>query len=164
MQGEAFVPPGTLADMPEPVFTDTMQIGIIVRDVEATVRRYVEDYGIGPWEFFDVTPEVATDLREYGKPIEGATRNATTKVGHVWWELTQPLDDKSQFARFLAEKGEGVHHIAVKTPDYDGAVAMQTEVLPMSGSFMGIEVSYLPTKKDLGVLLEVFKGFDDDGE
>jgi len=144
--------------MPEPVFTETMQIGIVVRDLDATVRKYVEEYGIGPWEFFDVTPEVAPDLREYGKPIEGGTRNATAKVGHVWWELTEPMDDKSMFARFLEEKGGGVHHIAVKTPSFEGAVAMQTEELPLSGSFTGVQVAYLPTQQDLGVLLEVFKG------
>lgn len=39
--------------MQEPVFNDTLQIGIVVRDLEATVRRYEDDYGIGllggPW-------------------------------------------------------------------------------------------------------------------
>ena len=155
--------PGSVkTKMPDPVFTDTMQIGIIVRDLDATVKRYEEDYGIGPWQFFDVNPEIATDLREYGTQPISPTRNATTKVGNVWWELTQPLDTEGIFARFLAEKGEGVHHIAVKTPSFEGAIAMQKEVLPLSGSFMDIQVAYLPTKKDLGILLEVFKGFDDD--
>jgi hypothetical protein len=27
------------------VFTETMQIGIVVRDLDATLRRYVDDYG-----------------------------------------------------------------------------------------------------------------------
>jgi hypothetical protein len=31
-----------------PSFTETMQIGIVVRDLDAAVRRYVDDYGIGP--------------------------------------------------------------------------------------------------------------------
>ena len=34
--------------MREPVFNKTMQLGIVVRDLEATVRRYEDDYGIGP--------------------------------------------------------------------------------------------------------------------
>ena len=42
--------------MREPSFTETMQLGIVVRDLEATVRRYVDDYGIGPWEFLRSTP------------------------------------------------------------------------------------------------------------
>jgi hypothetical protein len=37
--------------MREPVFDEAVQLGIVVRDLEATVRRYVDDYGIGPWEF-----------------------------------------------------------------------------------------------------------------
>ena len=27
-----------------------MQIGIVVRDLDATLRKHVDDYGIGPWE------------------------------------------------------------------------------------------------------------------
>lgn len=150
---------GTVPVMPEPVFTETMQIGIVVRDLDATVRRYVEDYGIGPWQLYDVTAEKAPDLRHYGNPNIGMTRCATAKVGGVWWELIEPVGDEGIFARFLAEKGEGVHHIAVKTPNYDEAVAKhRPEDLPLSGSFLGIEVAYLPTDSDLGVLLEVFKG------
>jgi methylmalonyl-CoA/ethylmalonyl-CoA epimerase len=38
--------------MREPVFNETVQLGIVVRDLEATVRRYVDDYGIGPWKAY----------------------------------------------------------------------------------------------------------------
>ena len=34
--------------MREPVFNEAVQLGIVVRDLEATVRRYVDEYGIGP--------------------------------------------------------------------------------------------------------------------
>jgi hypothetical protein len=34
--------------MREPVFNETVQLAIVVRDLEATVRRYVDYYGIGP--------------------------------------------------------------------------------------------------------------------
>jgi hypothetical protein len=30
--------------MREPVFNETLQLGIVVRDLEATMRRYVDDY------------------------------------------------------------------------------------------------------------------------
>ena len=145
----------------EPVFTETMQIGIVVRDLDATLRRYVDDYGIGPWELFEVTPEIAPDLHEDGQPITGSTRAAATMVGHVMWELIQPLDEQSGFARFLAERGEGVHHIALATPNFDDVVAEQLQrgnTLPLSGSFSGVNVAYLPTDRDLGVILEIFSG------
>ncbi len=82
-------------------------------------------------------------------------------VGNVMWELIQPLDELSDFARFLAEKGEGVHHIAVATPNFDDVVAEQIQhgnTLPLSGSFSGVQVAFLPTDRDLGVILEIFSG------
>ena len=39
--------------MPEPSFNETLQIGIVVRDLEGAMRRYVDDYGIGPWEIYE---------------------------------------------------------------------------------------------------------------
>ena len=85
-------------------------------------------------------------------------------VGQVMWELIEPLDDESVFARFLAEKGGGVHHIAVATPNFDGAVAAQAKRghdLVLSRTFGGARVAFLPTDRDLGVLLEVFDGLPD---
>ena len=86
-------------------------------------------------------------------------------VGHVQWELIQPLDDKSIFAQFLAEKGEGVHHIAVAATNYDETLEAEAKrgnelVLncELGGKFSGIKVAYLGTQHTLGVLLEVFSG------
>jgi methylmalonyl-CoA/ethylmalonyl-CoA epimerase len=145
----------------EPVFTETMQIGIIVRDLEAAMRTYVHDYGIGPWEIYEFNPGNVKDLREYGKPVQRSWRLAAAMVGKVQWELIQPLDDESVYARFLAEKGEGVHHIAVATPSFDETVAAQAERgndLVLSGEFSGIRVAYLATDRDLGVITEIFNG------
>ena len=149
--------------MREPVFTQTMQIGIMVRDLEATIQHYVDEYGIGPWQRHEeLTPDNAKDVRIYGQPAAlWRVAAASAMVGQVMWELIEPLDDESIFARFLAEKGEGVHHIAVATPNFDEAVTAQAErgdELALSGTFSGIRVAYLPTDRDLGVLLEIFDG------
>ncbi|MEJ7901978.1 MAG: hypothetical protein WKF63_09015, partial [Thermomicrobiales bacterium] len=53
-----------------PAFTETMQIGFVVRDLDATLRRYVDDYGIGPWGIFEITPENAPGLNHDGEPIK----------------------------------------------------------------------------------------------
>jgi hypothetical protein len=141
--------------------TETGQIGMVVRDLEATIKRYVDDFGIGPWTIFEVGPENAPNLQHEGKPLEGRCRSAAAMVGSVMWELTQPLDDKGIFARFLREKGEGVHHIAVHTADYHGLVGefeKRGDTFPLSGSFAGVDVAYLPTQESHGILLEVFSG------
>jgi len=145
----------------ESVFTETMQIGIVVRDLDATLRKYVDDYGIGPWEIHEFNAGNAEDLREDGQPVERSWRLAVTMVGQVMWELIEPLDDHSVYARFLAEKGEGVHHIAVATPSFHDTVAAQAKRgnnLVLSGTFSGAKVAYLPTDRDLGVIIEVFSG------
>lgn len=150
--------------MQKPVFTETMQIGIVVRDLDAAVKSYVEDYGIGPWQFHQLNPGDLSDLRENGKLVVHRTRIATAMIGQVMWELIEPLDGESLFARFLAEKGGGVHHIAVCTPNYDETVAMQAKrgnELPLSCAFGDIKIAYLPTVLDLGVLIEVFSGMPD---
>jgi len=134
---------------------------MVVRDLDATLARFIDDYGIGPWTIFEVTPEIAPNLRHDGGPVRGSCRSAAAMVGNVMWELTEPLDDLTLFARFLAEKGEGVHHIAVHTSNFEEVIAEHTQdgtILPLSGSLAGIEVAYLPTNETLGVMLEVFSG------
>jgi len=145
--------------MPEPSFSDTVQIGIVVRDLEATMRRYIDEYGIGPWEIHEFAAGNAEDLHEHGRPVERFWRLATTMVGQVQWELIEPRDDESDYARFLAEKGEGVHHIAVAPTSYDRALAQEAQrgrEAVLSGTFSGYRVAYLPTEHDLGVIVEIF--------
>jgi methylmalonyl-CoA/ethylmalonyl-CoA epimerase len=143
----------------EPTFTETMQIGIVVPDLEAAIRTYRDIYGIGPWEVFEIGPENSKDARLYGQPVEWRGRAAITMVGRVMWELIQPVDANDLFGRFLAERGGGVHHIAVATPDFRRALQQQAErgnQHILEGTFMGVEVDYLNTERDLGVILEVF--------
>jgi methylmalonyl-CoA/ethylmalonyl-CoA epimerase len=68
-------------------------------------------------------------------------------VGQVQWELIEPLDDESIYARFLAERGEGVHHLGVAAPRFDETVAQAEERngVFLSGEFSGISVEYLAT-------------------
>ena len=145
--------------VPDPSFTETVQIGIVVRDLEATMRRYADEYGIGPWELHEFVAGKAEDLHEHGQPVERSWRLATTMVGRVQWELIEPRDDESDYARFLAEKGEGVHHIAVAPTNYDRALAEEAErgrEAVLAGTFSGFRVAYLPTEHDLGVIVEIF--------
>ena len=142
-----------------PTFTDTVQIGIVVPDLDAAVRTYQDVYGIGPWDIMEIGPENAADVRIHGRPVEWRSRAASAMVGGVQWELIQPLDDNGLFARFLAERGGGVHHIAVVTPDFRRTLQDQKargKQPILSGTFMGIEVDFLDTEHDLGVILEVF--------
>lgn len=150
----------------EPAFTETVQIGIVVRDLEATMRIYQEEYGIGPWELHEFHSDDLDDFQEYGRTVGRSWRLAATMIGKVQWELIQPLDEESIYARFLAERGEGVHHIAVTAPKFDELVASDVRYnreLPLSGTFNGVKVAYLDTERTLGVMTEIYKLPPSDG-
>jgi methylmalonyl-CoA/ethylmalonyl-CoA epimerase len=148
-----------------PVFDGTVQIGVVVRDLEATVQRYQDDYGIGPWQFQQIDLGEEHNFREYGEPAERTNRVAIATVGGVMWELIEPLDGEGIWARFLAEKGGGVHHVAVATPDFGEAVARaeREDGLMLRCEHSGVDIAYLDTRRNLGVVLEVFSGTPGDG-
>jgi hypothetical protein len=72
--------------MREPVFNETLQLGIVVRDLEATMRRYVDDFGIGPWEVYG-------SMRKLRRTWVGDDPNAATNLRfpHHLRELTPDL-------------------------------------------------------------------------
>jgi catechol 2,3-dioxygenase-like lactoylglutathione lyase family enzyme len=144
-----------------PAFTETIQIAIVVRDLDAALRTYVHDSGIGPWEIYGFDPGNVADMREDGKPVERSWRLALAHVGQVQWELIEPLDDESVYARFLAETGGGLHHVGVAVPGFDETVTAQVErgngVL-LGGEYKGIRFAYLDTVRDLGFVTEIFSG------
>ncbi|HEY9458841.1 MAG TPA: VOC family protein [Gaiella sp.] len=147
--------------MPAPVFTETIQIAVVVRDLDAAMRTYVHDYGIGPWEIYGFDPGNVADLREDGERVERAWRLAIAYVGGVQWELIEPLDEESVYARFLAETGGGLHHVGVAVPDFDGTLAEQAgrgNGVLLGGEYKGIRFAYLDTVGDLGFVTEIFSG------
>jgi methylmalonyl-CoA/ethylmalonyl-CoA epimerase len=145
--------------MREPVFTETIQIALVVRDIEATMRTYVHDYGIGPWDIYEFNPDTVQDMREEGESVERTWRLALAQVGQVQWELIQPLDEHSIYARFLAEKGEGLHHVGVAVPSYDETIEkleQRGRGVVFGGEYKGVRFAYLPTDTDLGLITEIF--------
>lgn len=77
-------------------------VGVVVADLEAAVRRY-RAMGLGDPEVFEI-------------PDQGV-RVATFVVGAGWVEIVTPTVEDSGTARFLASRGEGVHHVAYGVRD-----------------------------------------------
>ncbi len=137
------------------MFTETKQIALVVRDLEATMKTYVHEYGIGPWQIYEFNPGVVSEMI----PEDCAYRLAVTMVGSVQWELIQPLDDKSMYADHLAKHGEGLHHVAVGGCGYDEALAeakSKGRRVLQGGHYNGVTFAYLSTDEDLGVITEIY--------
>ena len=75
-------------------------------------------------------------------------------------ELLQPTDAEGPLARFLARRGEGIHHVALRVEDLDRAVrefrARGLEPLgePRKGA-RGARVIFLHPKTTAGSLIEL---------
>ena len=147
--------------MREPVFTRMLQVSMVVPDLDAAMRTYVEDYGIGPWDVYEFNPGNVEGMHEGGRAVEHSWRLALAQVGDVQWELVQPLEGDSVYARFLSEHGPGVHHVGVGVRDYAKTIEELSgrghEVL-LGGTYNGVTFSYLSTDRDLGVVTEIFDG------
>jgi len=122
-------------------------LGIAVRSIDEAVPIY----------------ETALGLRCLGRE-EVASQHVKTAffdVGGVHLELLEPTAPDSPIAKFLAEKGEGIHHIAFRTDDITGqlekAAAAGVRLInaaPFEGA-AGKLVAFLHPKSTRGVLTEL---------
>ena len=102
-----------------------------------------------------------------GLPCEGEevvesqkVKTAFFAVGEVHIELLEPTSDDSPIAKFLENKGEGIHHIAYKTDDIENQLTQAKEggcrlihETPITGAG-GKQVAFLHPKSTYGVLME----------
>jgi catechol 2,3-dioxygenase-like lactoylglutathione lyase family enzyme len=93
-------------------------VGIVVRDAESTTRFVSSIWNIGTPEVIDYWP--TDEERIVGGSF--GLRAVFIQLGPVVIELIQPLDETSVWARFLAERGEGLHHLAFGVSNYDEMV------------------------------------------
>jgi methylmalonyl-CoA/ethylmalonyl-CoA epimerase len=121
-------------------------IGIAVRSIDEG-RRLYEALGL----VVDEIEEVASE----------GVRVAMIRCGDSRIELLEPTRDDSPIARFLAQRGPGIHHLCLKTDDVRGDDRRLRdaglEVLrpePSRGAG-GCWVQFVHPKSTGGVLLEL---------
>jgi methylmalonyl-CoA/ethylmalonyl-CoA epimerase len=122
-------------------------LGIAVRSLDEAVPFY----------------ESALGLRCLGREEVASQRVRTAffDVGGVHLELLEATSPESPIAKFIADKGEGIHHIAFRTDDIDGqlkqAAANGVRLIhekPFDGA-AGKLVAFLHPKSTHGVLTEL---------
>jgi len=84
-------------------------IGIAVRDLDAAIEEYRRQYKVEPTHREVVQSQ---GVEEAMIPIGGS---------HV--QLLAPLHEDSPVGKFLATRGEGMHHVAYAVLDIDAALA-----------------------------------------
>ncbi len=135
-----------------------VQIAHVVRDIDKAMKHYHGILGIGPWEVYTFGPPRLRECTYMGRPSDATWVLALTWVGETQLELMQPLSGQSVYTTFLAERGEGFHHIKEWVEDCGKAIAEYKkkgiEVI-QSGKFGEDEFYYLNTEPTLGILLEI---------
>jgi methylmalonyl-CoA/ethylmalonyl-CoA epimerase len=144
--------------------TQVNQIALVVRDLDATMRRYWELLGVGPWKVYTYGPPLLRDMTYRGKAQEYRMRIALAQVGPLMIELIQPLSGDTIYVEHLDRKGEGLHHVGVFVPSFDEGVAEARRqgfsVLQSGrgyGRFGDGGFAYLDTEASLGTILELIE-------
>lgn len=125
-------------------------VAIAVKDLDATVKFYVEVLGFAPPELEEVpTEKVRTAIFGHG-------------MGRI--ELISPTDGGTGVAKFLEKRGEGLHHICIEVDDIVGTMAelknkgaQLLDEVPKPGAG-GARVAFIHPKGAHGVLTELREG------
>jgi len=81
-------------------------IAIVVKDADKALKLYSEMFGFKAVEKMDGPG--------------GEFKAVLVRAGDITLEFLQPLKEGTAFARFLAERGGGLHHVSFATDDIAG--------------------------------------------
>lgn len=121
-------------------------LGIAVRSIEEAAPLFINLLG-----------GVVTNG---GDDLKGGIRNLQlTYPGGFRLELVQPLREDSGVARFLARRGQGLHHLTVMVEDIEVALeellAADFELVDTDISNPRWRASYVRPRSGFGVLIQV---------
>lgn len=129
------------------MFEKVDHIGFAVRDIDSAIAFYSQTFGISEWERIPM-PERHMEV-------------AATRMGDVLLELIAPTSDEAAFAKYLNERGPGMHHIAYRVNDIVAALAeikargvQLIDETPRPGLHDTL-VAFLHPKSCQGVLVEL---------
>lgn len=101
--------PEILSDLGDAVAHPVLHhVAMVVTDLDAAAARYGQ-LGFGEGER-TVIPEQGVEVVAF-------------RSGSGWVELIHPLDPQGAIGRFLAKRGEGMHHVAYAVLDLEAALA-----------------------------------------
>ncbi len=128
-------------------FSGIHHVGIVVTDLEAAIELWRDELSLSFKGIKDVP--------------EQKVRMAMFEIGSTRIELITPTSADSPIAKFLSERGEGLHHIALRTENCQEAL----EELRMRGIALvdeeprvgaeGSRIGFVHPKSLRGVLLEL---------
>lgn len=120
-------------------------IGVAVTDLTAALAFYRDVLGVEP------------------RPLETAdgARIASLPFGDSDVELLEPVTPDSPITRFLERRGPGIHHVCLRVPDLDAALARCRDLgyrlvdeVPRAGAH-GHRIAFIHPIATAGILVEL---------
>ncbi|MEJ2204680.1 MAG: VOC family protein [Gemmatimonadota bacterium] len=139
---------------------DIRQNGFVVRNIEATMKHWANELGIGPFLYLEEAPLAEFHYR--GTPSAARASMAFCHAGPLQIELIQPLDhEPSMYDDFLRAGHEGLQHLGYLVDGYEDVVSRCLErgwEIGQSGSMQGVRFTYFDTEMHPGSVIEVIEG------
>ena len=98
------------------------QVGVVVASCDEAVERYTALLGYRTWRRSTFGADDVGRMTLRGADAEYSMKLAYAGDGPEL-ELIEPLEGQSLYSEWLAERGEGVHHVAVVVSSLDAAIA-----------------------------------------
>jgi hypothetical protein len=138
-----------------------VQVGIVVYDAEAAAAAWTSRFKIPPVHIVDWPipgKNLEASATYHGQRGNFRMRLAFIQLGPVQIEFIQPLEGENIYSDFLAEHGEGLHHLLFEATDPVATItAIGAPVLQSGGSSLrpGATWSYLDTQEMLKTMVEL---------
>jgi len=123
-------------------------IGVAVNNLKETLRFFEE----------------VLDLKPVKVGEQEGMRFAFILIGDDEIELIEPTDPEHSIAKFIKEKGEGIHHISFKVMEIEEVLGKLREKgitlideKPRIGVH-GVKISFIDPKSAKGILIELCEG------
>lgn len=133
------------------------QLGLVVKDLNKSMKMYWEEFGIGPWKIWDFFPPFLKEATFRGKPAKQKFIIAETTIGNMYFELIQHLEGETVYKEFLDKGREGLQHVSIYTNDIEPVVERFTAAgMPViqSGKIEKDSYYYFDTEPKLGIMIE----------
>jgi methylmalonyl-CoA/ethylmalonyl-CoA epimerase len=134
------------------VFQRIDHVGIAVRDLDTSIEFYATTFGL---------TVAGRETNEAQGVREAMLYVAAAPGGASYVQLLEPLGDDTPVGRFLAQRGEGVHHIGYGVADVSAELERLgregirlVDERPRHGS-LGASIAFLHPKSMGGVLTEL---------
>jgi methylmalonyl-CoA/ethylmalonyl-CoA epimerase len=140
-----------------PLLTRLDHVGIACRDLRRAIDMYRETFGLG---VLSLEQNEEQGVREAMLAV-GPSGSGPGSLGVGYIQLLEPLGPDTPVGKFIARRGEGIHHVGYRVEDIREALATVAgtgvrlvDERPRHGS-MGASIAFLHPGDLGGVLTEL---------